>query len=353
MNVQAPSRLPTWAGLGLGLSVLIPAGLTLLARTGHLADGAVLALSTAAAFTVTIAFHRTGPRPVGPWLVSSYLKAAGLLTLLHPGHTLPLLNASATVVLGAFILTGLVRPLPQNYRALSDLERCYAFFGRFTTNPRVLNLALYDLFLFWQVVRPSPVPPATHRAEPPSGGALTLVAVYFGVPLETLLQHVLVAQVSEPLAWGLTACAAYFLLWYAAYMAALRCRGTFIRRGRLYGCVGAHWTFSTDLTNVRSAGPHDPERHAGALDLTLKAAPNLTLEFQDPVQVLGVFGMTKVATAVTLSAATPGDLVRELRAAQALPALEGQVTDQASDGCPQAPRDQGPAHPHAITEVRA
>lgn len=351
MKVQAPSRLPTWTGLGLVLSVLIPAGLTLLARTGDLADGAALALSTAASFTVTLAFNRTEPRPVGAWLVSSFFKAAGLLTLLHPAHTLPFLNASVTVILGAFILMGLFRPLPPNYRVLSDLERCYAFFSRFTPNPRVLNLALYDLFLFWQVGRR--VLQGTHRATPPPDRALTLVAVYFGVPLETLLQHVLVAQFSEPLAWGLTACAAYFLLWYAAYTAALRRRGTFIRHGRLYGQVGAHWTFSTDLSNLRSAGPHDPERHAGALDLTLKAAPNLAVEFKEPVQVLGVFGMARTATAVTLSVTTSAELIQDLRVARAQPDLPGQITDQASGGFPQAQRDAGPAHLPAITEVRA
>lgn len=230
------------------------------------------------------------------------------------------LLALPALLAGGTVVQGLRRPLPREYRDLDDLERAYAFAGRFAVPPRLLRAALQEGLMLGHLLRRPRLPPGQHfgtRRGATTGmmmGALIFVSV-----LEGLLLHTVLARWSDAVAWGITTLHGLSVLWLLAYARALTLRPVTVGR-RLYLRAGLHWTGSTPPSNVRAAFPHDPATDSDAVNIAVGMKPNVTLTFASPTALLGLVGSERQVRRVSLHLDDPEAFAAALNARPTLTA---------------------------------
>lgn len=311
--VPFPRRL-AWLWPAFVLTAALALSVRFPEDTPRLAHAALFdATLTTAALVVLVT-----PRRERHWrpLLSIVLRGVALAGLVFPllRHSL-WLEAFGLLVGAAFAWRGLRTPLPEGYAELDDLERVYAYWSRFSAQPRGVRLVLQDVLMLSHLVRrprlPTGQPFGTRRGTATSA---TITLLLFATLVEGLLAHVLLARWNESAAWGWTALEVTGAIWLLAYARALSLRPVTVGERRLYLRSGLHWTGSTPLANVTGAAPYCLETDGDALSIAIDVKPNVTLTFAEPVRLWGLFGSEREARRVSLHLDEPGDFMAACQA---------------------------------------
>jgi len=135
---------------------------------------------------------------------------------------------------------------------------------------------------------------------------LGLVTLAEAIPLELLLRRFGVAPAAIAAAIHL-----YALLWFLGDARALRNRATRIDGGTLRLRLGLRWAADIPLRLIESVetGPAP----LGSLQLRVLGSTNLVLRLRQPIEVSGLFGITRRSSTLAIQLDDPAGLAAALR----------------------------------------
>ncbi len=136
------------------------------------------------------------------------------------------------------------------------------------------------------------------------------------IVIETVAVHLLLARWSPLAAWFATALSVYAAIWLAGDYRALLRRRTEIVGHSLRFCLGLRFEAMIPLSNISAIEScRTFEKSKDAIKATAMQEPNLVLRFAEPVEVTGMYGVRRKATALFIRAAHP----KQVRAALMAP----------------------------------
>lgn len=130
-----------------------------------------------------------------------------------------------------------------------------------------------------------------------------LVAI---VAIETVAVHLLLARWSHIAAWIATALSVYAIFWLLGDYRSLRARTSQVSDGVLRFRLGLRQEATIPLTQIESVESCRVfEKAPGSVKATAMQEPNLVIRLREPVEVVGMYGVRKRASAIAVRAANP------------------------------------------------
>ncbi|MBL8625864.1 MAG: hypothetical protein JNK64_31410 [Myxococcales bacterium] len=148
---------------------------------------------------------------------------------------------------------------------------------------------------------------AMHRRKHRAAVVALLVGL---IAVETAALHVALAGWSAPLAWVSTASAAYLALWMIADLHVLRLAPLRVTPTAVLGPVGVRWRLDVPRDAIAAATPIDAVP-PGALAAVV-GEPTVLLTLTRPVEVRGLLGRRRTATAIALTVDAPEAFIAAL-----------------------------------------
>ena len=338
-SVQAPARAVDpgarpWLAFALGAAAIVLASRAVVASPAFRARPGViglavtldLTLTTAAVAWVTLvrtrrlsAFSLVAVVSGGLWIAAVILPAgegtapSRLARIAVPSGELLLLLWLARAVLRLRrtaraegsdlpfeeVLRAAVRRVAGRHRGLDAL---------------VTELSFVAMALFsWRSAPHVPAGAAAFTVHRTSGAGAVLAALALASVGEAAGLHLLVAQWSPRAAWIATALSAYFLVWLAGDLRAMKLRPILLHGGVLRIRVGLRWRAEIPLASIRGicAGP-DPLRHRGCAVASPLGGPNLYLHLDGPAELEGLLGLRRRGECLGLRVDDPAALRRAI-----------------------------------------
>jgi|JI10StandDraft_1071094.scaffolds.fasta_scaffold02307_4 hypothetical protein len=128
--------------------------------------------------------------------------------------------------------------------------------------------------------------------------------------VETAALHVVLAGWSAPLAWASTASAAYLALWMLADLHVLRLAPLRVTPTAVVGAVGVRWRLDVPRDAIAAVTAIDAAP-PGAL-AAIVGEPTVLLTLRRPVEVRGLLGRRRTATAIALTIDAPDVFIAAL-----------------------------------------
>lgn len=161
----------------------------------------------------------------------------------------------------------------------------------------------YGLFFWWgrKEVHPGQTSFSQHRKS----GYLLFASAFFGILLvETVVVHLLVSRWNAVVAIVLLALAAYTVVFLIGDMVAVLRRPIVIHNGNLYLRTGMRWNAVVPLSDIAKAEALSGWYKAKSdeeLNASLVGAPTVRLQFRQPVEFKGYFGIRRCTGSIVLS----------------------------------------------------
>lgn len=150
---------------------------------------------------------------------------------------------------------------------------------------------------------------AMHRRKHRAAVVALLVGL---IAVETAALHVALAGWSPPLAWASTASAAYLALWMIADLHVLRLAPLRITPSAVVGAVGVRWRLDVPRDAIAAVTAIDAVP-PGAL-AAIVGEPTVLLSLTRPIEVRGLLGRRRTATAIALTIDAPDAFIAALAA---------------------------------------
>ena len=287
-------------GVALDLLVVVPLAYWLLVVRGGLAKLRtllpVIALSLVGARLV-VPPDPSVPLGVLRWALAPFELAVAL----HLGWKVRALLRRPTEA-DADVLDGLRRVLG---RALGEGALA-------ETLATELGLLWYALFS-WR--RAAHVPDGAQAFAHRGNGALA-AGLSLAIVVESAVIHLVVAQRSPVLAWGLSFLGAYGLLWLLGDARALALRPLLVGNGRLLLRVGLRHQAEVPLRAIARVEQPSwnalPEKAADYLDAARPGEPNVIIHLREAIVVRSLFGRRRAVTRLGVGVLAPDALVDAL-----------------------------------------
>lgn len=143
-----------------------------------------------------------------------------------------------------------------------------------------------------------------------------IIALLVGmIAVETAGLHVVLAGWSAPLAWLSTASSAYLALWMIADLHVLRLAPLRVTPTAVLGAVGVRWRLDIPRDAIAAVTPIDAVP-TGAL-AAIVGEPTVLLTLSRPIEVRGLLGRRRTATAIALTIDDPDAFIAALSQGQA------------------------------------
>ena len=317
MTIVRQTRVWLFLALALSINVIDPQLARSFARP---------AVNWAAAFDLAVVVPalyfflvvRGGIQPVSTMLPLCLL-ALFRATWVLPDSSLlrPLVAASVEAAAIALVVTRARRSLRHSQGA-DVLERIEAVILNFVRLPRAAAIAagemaaFYYAFASWGRRPEAPRGMQAFSIHERSGSASLFAALAAISAIEVPLVHLLVMRWNAKAAWMLTALGIYGGIWLLGMSRALRLRPILVGQRELVIRCGILWSIRVPLDRIASILPGGT---ASDLRLCPGSDPNLTIEFVEPLQALGMFGIRRRVTCVALAVDDPAGFQRAIETA--------------------------------------
>ncbi len=299
----------------LGIELVLTKTTTFVQRPLHLSIGILFDCTV----LTTALFYGLVARPLRLPISRTVLFAVAMLRLalfILPTTT-PFMGSVWAVLLvlaegTVAVLSALrFRKITRTYRALRlthDVQTAFhgalaAVFGEkaasiITSEGQVIYQALFN----WRGFVGLPagaIPVTTHRES----GQLALLIGLLSVGLiEAVAMHFLLAVWWPTMAFWVTAASLYGCLMILAIINTTRKRPSFLTQTTLHLRLDMRWQAVILLDNVASVSAifEKPTKRTGLLNAALVTAPNVLIMLHEPVQITGIYGLSRTTTQICL-----------------------------------------------------
>jgi len=256
-----------------------------------------------------------------PVFILSFFLASYLLPADRQNYLAFVEIAVIPLELGILFLIG--REVKRTLGLLRDTGRAQTIGFRehaqnITTNrmdsPTLASIMATELSMFyyalngWRMASEKPKTSRGFSYHKRNAYAAIVGVVFVLVIVESAAAHLLVAEWSPVLAWGIHFLGAYAMLFIFADYFAVKLRPLFVYDNTLYMRLGFRWACQIPLGQIeRVELTHKALPKAkNNLDATLMGTPNLILHLSSPVKVSGLYGMKRNPDTIQLSVDEPG-----------------------------------------------
>lgn len=293
-------------------AIAIYATIFLIARTQHatlihVAATLDLTITTSAAFYFLLV-----RRGHAGWLSLVTVALIGLrtATFLFPENPSSLKWLAAPLEL--LVILNIIRKIRRSPDEVDALTRIRTAVSALLPNPRLARMVaaeiavVYYSFCSWRS-RPDP----GFSCARSSGYSLFGTLLIFGMVFEGIPLHLLVMHYSRPIAWTLTALDLYGLIWATAILRANHLRSIQLDGETLRIRIGLIWEIDVPRRTIAKVRPYTPADRPDLKAVFLNT-PKLLIEFNEPVQAIGLYGNRRSVTKLALSVDSPDDFCTAL-----------------------------------------
>jgi hypothetical protein len=205
-------------------------------------------------------------------------------------------------------------------RSSDVLERIRTSVATAIPEPHAAQIIAFETAVFWYAFFSWRIrPPATGDAADFSyhrktGYGAVVVALLLAIAAEIVPIHATLARANGTLAWVVTALSLYGAVWLISDFRAIRLRPIRLESDRLVIRFGLRWTLSVPLDRIDQTRPIGASANAVPADLrlALPGARRISIQLNQPVVAIGIYGLQRDVMAIELGVDEPDRLLRAL-----------------------------------------
>ncbi len=295
-------------------------------------DGQARVLAAAVAFDLTVVFPglvyfllvRAGRVPR---IAVGYAAAVATIPTRHDAvlETLRLLALPAELAIVTYLVVLARRAIASMPSSDDDFATRFRSIARRMIGSRIpadiLTSEITIVYHAFRWRRPAPQRGRSFTVHREAGYLALLIGLTLALVVETFALHVLLSVWSTTVAWILTASSAYALLWLVGDYRALVARPLRLTSERLFLRLGVRWEADIPLAQIVHAECLTTGGKTKARDtliVALLGQPNLRVQLDAPVEVMGLYGWRRTVSQLWLRVDGATELCAELQNAVAL-----------------------------------